>query len=134
MNNVHGQECWNSKIDSKYIYPGPLHSLLFTPPKFIVAGSCDLLLIKSMFEKVCVVSECFELPKSAKLLRRNVKKYCPAELLLDVCKTRWITINDGIDRFEETVFMISLTDKAVNSADSLLYYYYFSHLVFRHDS
>lgn len=65
-----------------------------------VAGSCNLLLIKNMFDTVRVFSEFFEWPKRAEL----IKKYCPEErlsVLLDVCKLRWIARIDGIDQFEE---------------------------------
>ena len=81
-----------------------------------VAGSCDQQVIKNMMDKVRCVSEFFGYPKRAELLRTNVEEFTSKErrnTLLDVCKTRWISRIDGLDRFEEMYEVVMLTLQAV---------------------
>ena len=78
----------------------------------VVADACKLIVIKNMMDTVRCVSEFFEYPKRAELLREYIIKYTPENLhetLLDVCKTRWIARIDGLERFEDMYEVIMMT-------------------------
>ena len=81
-----------------------------------VADTCKQQQIKNMMENVRLVSNFFFHPKRAELLKKNIREYMPFarhELLLDVCRTRWIARIDGMDRFEEMYEVITLSLQCV---------------------
>ena len=72
--------------------------------------------MKNMMDKVRCVLEIFGYPKRAELLRTNVEEFTSKErrnTLLDICKTRWISRTDGLDRFEEMYEVVMLTLQSV---------------------
>ena len=70
-----------------------------------------------MINTIRVVSAFFS--KSTKretFLIENVKQYTPNErhnILIDVCRPRWVKRIDGLDRFEEMYEVVMLTVQAI---------------------
>ena len=81
-----------------------------------VLGSCKLQVVKNMMNKVRCVSEFFIYPKRAEFLKSQVENLTPQQrhrTLLEVCRTRWISRIDGLNRLEEMFEVFTLTLQSI---------------------